>query len=121
MIRYGKNLEIAMPKELTLGFDYYVMQLTGVEERFNKRMAILAEAMGDFYQFSLGSNDRNAFREAEFEMKYGCPIPYSSWWNFYISCKDKVVNIGHELVKPWAEATDFYRRMSLSQGHSKVI
>ena len=109
-----------MPKELSVGYEFYKMQLIGVEERFDRRLAILGDVLTDFHKFSLGSHDRNAFREADYEMKYGCPIPYSSWWNCYISCKDKLSNLGHNLTDPWGEMVDVLRRISLSQGHTKV-
>ena len=109
-----------MPKDLSNGYEYYVMQLTGVEERFDRRSSILGEVFDQFYQFSLGSNDRNTFREEEYEMKFGGSVPYSSWWNCYISVKDKLENLGHDLKRPWSEMVDLFRRISLSQGHTKV-
>ena len=109
-----------MPKDLSAGYEFYVMQLTGVEERFDRRLSKLREVLNDFHNFSLGSEDRNAFREEDYEMKYGGPIPYKSWWNCYISCKDKISNLGHDMSNPWGEMVDFFRRISLSQGHTKV-
>lgn len=120
VIAYGKDLTITMPKNMVEGFDFYVMQLNGVEERFDRRLAKLGEVLKDFHQFSLGSGDRNLFREEEYEMKYGCSIPYKNWWNCYISTKDKLSNLGHDLSLPWHEMVDFLRRISLSQGHTKV-